>query len=145
MTANDSGNVLPFHRDYNRIFDTGFAGWPDNPEGYTFLGDLVHEACHWLFPEFQAFHKLPRSLFSMTAEQLRRDAIARRIVVGSFEGGEFVAINQDLLLAHSWQLLFRCCRLPSAGLDAANLFVRDQELDSYVSFLDDFLASSAVD
>jgi hypothetical protein len=145
MTANDRGNVLPFHRDFNRVFDTDFEGWPENPPGYTFLGDLVHEACQWLFPQFQAFDKLPRSLFFMTTEQLCRDALAGRIIIGFFDGAHFIATDDEALRAPSWQLLFRRCRLPNVGADGADLFVREQELDAYISFLDHLFATSAAD
>ena len=102
--------------------------WPDNPPGYTFLGEVVREVYERLFPPSTELSE--QRLFA-AIEQIRQDALAGRLALGHFDGDAFAVLGGARLLAGDWRQLFLSC-----SVESADVFVRDRELDDYVQFID---------
>jgi hypothetical protein len=119
-------------RENSRVFDVKFRGWPQEPP--PALLDLVHWACERINPTggFFAYQSLPKALFTVAAERLRRDAIAHRYHLGVLQRGAFVPVDPRLLLAgDAWLQVFADGR----DADGHNLHVLDREMDGYVPAL----------
>ena len=111
-----------------RVYDADPKPWPDNPPGYTFLGDVVREVYERLFPRSTELSE--QHLFA-TIDQIRQDTLAGRLELGHFDGDVFAVLAGASLLADDWWQHFLSC-----SVGGADVFVRDRELDAYVKFID---------
>ncbi len=115
-------------RKTQRVHKADLKPWPDNPAGYTFLGDVVREVYARLFPSSAELSE--QRLFA-AIEQIREDALAGRLALGHFDGDAFAVLGRARLRADNWRQLFLSC-----SVESADVFVRDRELDYYVQFID---------
>ena len=115
-------------RKTQRVHNANLKPWPDNPPGYTFLGEVVREVYERLCPPSTELSE--QRLFA-AIEQIRQDALAGRLALGHFDGDAFAVLGGARLLAGDWRQLFLSC-----SVESADVFVRDRELDYYVQFID---------
>ncbi len=115
-------------RKTQRIYDADPKPWPDNPPGYTFLGDVVREVYERLFPRSTELSE--QRLFA-AIDRIRQDALAGHLALGRFDGDAFAVLAGAKLKANNWRQVFLSCSVGSA-----DVFVRDLEVDAYVKFID---------
>lgn len=119
----------PARRRTARVYDADPKPWPENPPGYTFLGDVVREVYARLFP---GSAELSDERLFATLDQIREDALAGRLALGYFDGDAFVVLSGANLRPNDWRQLCLSCSIGGAE----DVFVRDLELDAYVRFID---------
>jgi hypothetical protein len=121
----------PPRREKGRVFDSKFCEWPPEISEYPALLDVVHWVAERVAPgNFLAYQPMPRDVFSLAAERLRKDALAGKLTLGVFQCGKFTAVNPGpLLVGEGWERVFEDCRTP----EGRNIFLMmDQILGSYI-------------